>query len=126
MDVSQILLLLYASMDVYYRLGFRRNFLSVLHPIRVTCYLLPSLYVAAFVRRTTSSTDLHPLSKRSLYFLNLAVNFTKSMCLILPHLCALDFNIIVCINGCVSDFITIICIDGCLLFKVKILFFFYT
>ena len=35
----------------------------------VTCYLLPSLYVAAFVRRTTSSTDVHPLSKRSLYFL---------------------------------------------------------
>jgi hypothetical protein len=30
---------------------------------------LPSLYVAAFVRRTTSSTDLHPLLKRSLYFL---------------------------------------------------------
>jgi hypothetical protein len=24
------------------------------------CYLLPSLYAAAFVRRTTSSTDLHP------------------------------------------------------------------
>jgi hypothetical protein len=44
----------------------------------------------------------------------------KSMCLILPHLCALDFNIIVCINGCVSDFITIICIDGCLLFKVRV------
>jgi hypothetical protein len=36
---------------------------------QVTCYLLPSLYVAAFVRRTTSSTDLHPLLKRSLYFL---------------------------------------------------------
>ena len=32
-----------------------------------TCYLLPSLYAAAFVRRTTSSTDLHPLLKRSLY-----------------------------------------------------------
>ena len=35
----------------------------------IMLYLLPSLYVAAFVRRTTSSSDLHPLSKRSLYFL---------------------------------------------------------
>jgi hypothetical protein len=32
-------------------------------------YLLPSLYAAAFVRRTTSSTDLHPFLKRSLYLL---------------------------------------------------------
>ena len=32
-------------------------------------YLLPSLYSAAFVRRTTSSTDLHPFLKRSLYLL---------------------------------------------------------
>jgi hypothetical protein len=30
---------------------------------------LPSLYAAAFVRRTTSSTNLHPLLKRSLYLL---------------------------------------------------------
>jgi hypothetical protein len=36
-------------------------------------YLLPSLYVAAFVRRTTSSTDLHPLLKRSLYFLRIFI-----------------------------------------------------
>ena len=32
-------------------------------------YLLPSLYAAAFVRRTTSSTDLHPFLKRSLHLL---------------------------------------------------------
>ena len=32
-------------------------------------YLLPSLYAAAFVRRTTSSTYLHPFLKRSLYLL---------------------------------------------------------
>ena len=34
-----------------------------------TCYLLPSLYAAAFVRRTTSSTHLHPFLKRRLYIL---------------------------------------------------------
>jgi hypothetical protein len=45
------------------------NSLYILLSTCVTCYLLPSLYVAAFVRRTTSSTDVHPLSKRSLYFL---------------------------------------------------------
>ena len=33
------------------------------------CYLLPSLYAAAFVRRTTSSTDLHPFFKRRLYLI---------------------------------------------------------
>jgi hypothetical protein len=32
-------------------------------------YLLPSLYAAAFVRRITSSTDLHPFLKRSLYLI---------------------------------------------------------
>ena len=44
---------------------------SVLWLIRLiyTCYLLPSLYAAAFVRRTTSSTYLHPFLKRSLYLL---------------------------------------------------------
>jgi hypothetical protein len=34
-----------------------------------SCYLLPSLYAAAFVRRTTSSTDLLPFLKCSLYLL---------------------------------------------------------
>jgi hypothetical protein len=38
------------------------------HPLPY-CYLLPSLYAVAFVRRTTSSTDLHPLLKRILYYL---------------------------------------------------------
>ena len=44
---------------------------SVLWLIRLiySCYLLPSLYAAAFVRRTTSSTYLHPFLKRSLYLL---------------------------------------------------------
>ena len=36
---------------------------------------LPSLYAAAFVRRTTSSTDLHPLLKRSLYFLRILSHY---------------------------------------------------
>jgi hypothetical protein len=35
--------------------------------------------------------------------------------LILPHLCVLDFNTIMCIDGCVLDFTTIMCIDGCVL-----------
>ena len=35
----------------------------------IPCYLLPSLYAASFVRRTTSSTDLHPFLKRSLYLI---------------------------------------------------------
>ena len=43
-----------------------RVFLSV-NLYHFTCYLLPSLYTASFVRRTTSSTDLHPFLKRSLY-----------------------------------------------------------
>ena len=65
------------------------QWISIILP--VTCYLLPSLvaqrstrcpytlllielptpvlYAAAFVRRTTSSTDLHHLLKRSLYLL---------------------------------------------------------
>jgi hypothetical protein len=33
------------------------------------CGLLPSLHAAAFVRRTTSLTDLHPFLKRSLYLI---------------------------------------------------------
>jgi hypothetical protein len=40
-----------------------------IHAASYLTYLLPSLYAAAFVRRTTSSTDLHPLLKRSLYLL---------------------------------------------------------
>jgi hypothetical protein len=37
--------------------------------------LLPALYAAAFVRRTTSSTDLHPLLKRILYFLRILSHY---------------------------------------------------
>ena len=39
------------------------------NPDQGEVYPLPSLYAAAFVRRTTSSTDIHPLLKRSLYYL---------------------------------------------------------
>jgi hypothetical protein len=46
---------------------------------RLPCYLLPSLYVAAFVRRTTSSTDLHPLLKRNLYFLWIFITLYYSL-----------------------------------------------
>jgi hypothetical protein len=42
---------------------------TVFGTIKFECYLLPSLYAASFVRRTTSSTDLHPFLKRSLYLL---------------------------------------------------------
>ena len=64
-----------------YRLA-KSNFCAIKNHIALSChvmlfidfsrecnYLLPSLYAAAFVRRTTFSTDLHPFLKRSLYLL---------------------------------------------------------